>query len=254
MHILETTDLKKYYGTEPNLTRALEDLQVIRTVLDKASPSFQTLAASFRVLGILWLVPAGLLAFLQGESQISYLFALDHGIALYAGPNLLLLLQGAIVLLAAVFCLLWQGKKRRGAFSPEEAKVITLWQVLLLLFLVCTVAGMVGTFSSTVQEAMFSPDSLDGYRTFYVCGALQTFAPVLFPSLPLLITGSMGKDRALWILGLVCLLLGVWGMLQFFFPYASFLLLFNLPLTLWQTLQGPIALLVTARRLRMKGA
>ena len=238
----------------PNLTRALEDLQVIRTVLDKASPSFQTLAASFRVLGILWLVPAGLLAFLQGESQISYLFALDHGIALYAGPNLLLLLQGAIVLLAAVFCLLWQGKKRRGAFSPEEAKVITLWQVLLLLFLVCTVAGMVGTFSSTVQEAMFSPDSLDGYRTFYVCGALQTFAPVLFPSLPLLITGSMGKDRALWILGLVCLLLGVWGMLQFFFPYASFLLLFNLPLTLWQTLQGPIALLVTARRLRMKGA
>ena len=103
----------------PNLTRALEDLQVIRTVLDKASP-FQTLAASFRVLGILWLVPAGLLAFLQGESQISYLFALDHGIALYAGPNLLLLLQGAIVLLAAVFCLLWQGKKRRGAFSPEE--------------------------------------------------------------------------------------------------------------------------------------
>ena len=254
MHILETTDLKKYYGTEPNLTRALEDLQVIRTVLDKASPSFQTLAASFRVLGILWLVPAGLLAFLQGESQISYLFALDHGIALYAGPNLLLLLQGAIVLLAAVFCLLWQGKKRRGAFSPEEAKVVTLWQVLLLLFLVCTVAGMVGTFSSAVQEAMFSPDSLDGYRTFYVCGALQTFAPVLFPSLPLLITGSMGKDRVLWILGLVCLLLGVWGMLQFFFPYASFLLLFNLPLTLWQTLQGPIALLVTARRLRMKGA
>ena len=254
MHILETTDLKKYYGTEPNLTRALEDLQVIRTVLDKASPSFQTLAASFRVLGILWLVPAGLLAFLQGESQISYLFALDHGIALYAGPNLLLLLQGAIVLLAAVFCLLWQGKKRRGAFSPEEAKVVTLWQVLLLLFLVCTVAGMVGTFSSTVQEAMFSPDSLDGYRTFYVCGALQTFAPVLFPSLPLLITGSMGKDRVLWILGLVCLLLGVWGMLQFFFPYASLLLLFNLPLTLWQTLQGPIALLVTARRLRMKGA
>lgn len=196
----------------PNLTRALEDLQVIRTVLDKASPSFQTLAASFRVLGILWLVPAGLLAFLQGESQISYLFALDHGIALYAGPN------------------------------------------LLLLFLVCTVAGMVGTFSSAVQEAMFSPDSLDGYRTFYVCGALQTFAPVLFPSLPLLITGSMGKDRVLWILGLVCLLLGVWGMLQFFFPYASFLLLFNLPLTLWQTLQGPIALLVTAWRLRMKGA
>ena len=62
--------------------------------------------------------------------------------------------------------------------------MITLWQVLLLLFLVCTVAGMVGTFSSTVQEAMFSPDSLDGYRTFYVCGALQTFAPVLFPSLP----------------------------------------------------------------------
>ena len=43
----------------PSLTRALEDLQVIRTVLDKASPSFQTLAASFRVLGILWLVPAG---------------------------------------------------------------------------------------------------------------------------------------------------------------------------------------------------
>ena len=232
----------------PNLTRALEDLQVIRTVLDKASPSFQTLAASFRVLGILWLVPAGLLAFLQGESQISYLFALDHGIALYAGPNLLLLLQGAIVLLAAVFCLLWQGKKRRGAFSPEEAKVVTLWQVLLLLFLVCTVAGMVGTFSSAVQE------SLDGYRTFYVCGALQTFAPVLFPSLPLLITGSMGKDRVLWILGLVCLLLGVWGMLQFFFPYASLLLLFNLPLTLWQTLQGPIALLVTARRLKRKGA
>ena len=210
----------------PNLTRALEDLQVIRTVLDKASPSFQTLAASFRVLGILWLVPAGLLAFLQG----------------------------AIVLLAAVFCLLWQGKKRRGAFSPEEAKVVTLWQVLLLLFLVCTVAGMVGTFSSAVQEAMFSPDSLDGYRTFYVCGALQTFAPVLFPSLPLLITGSMGKDRVLWILGLVCLLLGVWGMLQFFFPYASLLLLFNLPLTLWQTLQGPIALLVTARRLKRKGA
>ena len=76
---------------------------------------------------------------------------------------------------------------------------------------------------------------------------------MLFPSLPLLITGSMGKDRVLWILGLVCLLLGVWGMLQFFFPYASLLLLFNLPLTLWQTLQGPIALLVTAWRSRMKG-
>ena len=106
----------------PNLTRALEDLQVIRTVLDKASPSFQTLAASFRVLGILWLVPAGLLAFLQGESQISYLFALDHGIALYAGPNLLLLLQGAIVLLAAVFCLLWQGKKRRGPSPPRRPR------------------------------------------------------------------------------------------------------------------------------------
>ena len=64
----------------------------------------------------------------------------------------------------------------------------------------------------------------------------------------------MGKDRVLWILGLVCLLLGVWGMLQFFFPYASLLLLFNLPLTLWQTLQGPIALLVTAWRLKRKGA
>lgn len=147
----------------PNLTRALEDLQVIRTVLDKASPSFQTLAASFRVLGILWLVPAGLLAFLQGESQISYLFALDHGIALYAGPNLLLLLQGAIVLLAAVFCLLWQGKKRRGAFSPEEAKVVTLWQVLLLLFLVLHRGRDGGHLSSSARykEAMFSPDSLE---------------------------------------------------------------------------------------------
>ena len=62
--------------------------------------------------------------------------------------------------------------------------MVTLWQVLLLLFLVCTVAGMVGTFSSAVQEAMFSPDSLDGYRTFYVCGALQTFALCSSPPSP----------------------------------------------------------------------
>ncbi len=238
----------------PNLTRALEDLQVIRTVLDKASPSFQTLAASFRVLGILWLVPAGLLAFLQGgePDQLPLCLGPWHSSVRRPQPSPAPPRghrpAGGGVLPALA------GKKAPGGLLPEEAKVITLWQVLLLLFLVCTVAGMVGTFSSTVQEAMFSPDSLDGYRTFYVCGALQTFAPVLFPSLPLLITGSMGKDRALWILGLVCLLLGVWGMLQFFFPYASFLLLFNLPLTLWQTLQGPIALLVTARRLRMKGA
>ena len=121
------------------LTQAVDDLRLIRQVLDQTATSFRTLAPEFFRMGVVWLVYGVLSCLVIWPDTLAFLFP-----EAFAGwdpttglPRVLsALLPWARVALwgyLLVQCILWQRKK--GTFPALGGKVLGIWQVLLVLYL-----------------------------------------------------------------------------------------------------------------------
>lgn len=229
--------------------QAMEDLSLIRQVLDQTAASFSTLAPTFRRLGVLWLVLC-LPTFLIGlRDVLGFLFPDPIGDwpamrvpGVYDGLRL------ALVVVLVVQCLLWQRDKK--GFQGFDRKLLTIWQVLLLLFLVLSVLARVGIVMKP-QEMIAVGDPMwyqEEMRTGISTGVGNLLSTV-FPGLPLLISGILLEERLPRVLGLLMVLFDICSLLAWFFPLGSALYWVALAVGMLAPLFPPVTILLMAWRL-----
>ena len=186
-------------------TMAMEDLHLIRQVLDQTATSFQTLAPVFWRMGLVWLVQ----------------------------------------------CVLWQ--RRKGGFAALSGQLLGIWQLFLVLYLLL--------FGVVEAGLRFVPNlgmEMGVFDIMTVCMAFQWFLPVIFPGMPLIITGILLRERGLWWLGVGMAVLGgilsLGGILLTGYPQpASRQVLLSIgALGRLQYFFQPAALLLLARRLKRR--
>ncbi len=251
---------------EKNLSvhTALDDLRVIRQVLDQTAASFRTLAPVFRRMGLVWLCQAVLYTLAVTTDLLIYLFPtlynyLSWTRALIPAAQWSMLPLG-IYLVAE--CLLWQRKK--PGYAPLNRQLVTLWQFFLLLYLVLFALLQGGmSLAGHAFPMLSSQGGRDLWTAFLICQGFLAFLPVLFPGVPLLITGAMLGEKVLgWLGAAVCALTAftILGPMLTGFPTVA-----SMPLPLFAAdlaivsvaaFFQPVALLLTARRLgrRQEGA
>ena len=249
----------------PALHTALDDLRVIRQVLDRTAASFRTLAPAFRRMGLVWLCRSLLYTLAVGPGLLSYLFP---GLGAYAGLTTALtpaaqwsMLPLGIYLV--VECVLWQRKK--PAYAPLSGHLVSLWQFFLLSYLALFALFQVGMYLANrdLSMAVISEGITTPWTSFSICQGFLALLPVLFPGVPLLITGAMLGERVLgWLGAAVCGLtvFTILGPMMTGFPTAAnmSLPLFAADLVIVSVAAffQPVALLLTARQLgrRQEGA
>lgn len=248
---------------ETNKRSAMEDLRVIRGVLDQTTSSLRGLAPLFRRLGLVWLVCVLILLYLEGGDLLCYLFPVLNrlgGTVLYSGVDLCQWIRVFLWAFLVVQCILWQRKKTSGELSEQGRRILGLWQTLLVLYLCLFALTAVGTWLAE-PEGMASTEAWDAWQT---CTLLKLLPPVLFPALPPLLTGVYLEDRFMQRLGLTVLTLYlasvVLGMMSMVMAAQSganapgYLILLTVFFSLACYLLPPVSLLLTARRLkRMQG-
>lgn len=235
-----------------NLNSAMDDLSVIRSVLERTAPSFRPLAPSFLRAGAVWLVLSLLLFSIEGMDLLAYLFPVLYPFQPFgaARPFLANLFQGCLLLLWLVLCLLWQREKATKALPRLPRMVLSIWQAFLLLTLV---------FSALTELAMsmhsgvfYTSEASPFDFTVLASWVYQWAAPLLFPLLPLLVTSVILEDAPLRWLGLVilALLLGYLALCLFAPGSGIVTVVFSVILSLSRDFLPPIALLLTGRRLK----
>lgn len=236
-----------------NLNSAMDDLSVIRSVLERTAPSFRPLAPSFLRAGAVWLVLSLLLFSIEGMDLLAYLFPVLYPFQPFgeARPFLANLFQGCLLLLWLVLCLVWQREKATKALPRLPRMVLSVWQALLLLTLVFHVLTEVAL--QTNSGGMSYAGEVSGFDLALMASwAYQWVAPLLFPLLPLLVTSVILEDAPLRWLGLVilALLLGDLALCLFAPGSGIVTVVFSVILSLSQSFLPPIALLLTGRRLK----
>lgn len=236
-----------------NLNSAMDDLSVIRSILERTAPSFRPLAPSFLRAGAVWLVLSLLLFSIEGMDVLAYLFPVLYPFQPFgaARPFLANLFQGCLLLLWLVLCLLWQREKATKALPRLPRMVLSVWQALLLLTLVFHVLTEVAL--QTNSGGMSYAGEVSGFDLALMASwAYQWVAPLLFPLLPLLVTSVILEDAPLRWLGLVilALLLGYLALCLFAPGSGIVTVVFSVILSLSRDFLPPIALLLTGRRLK----
>lgn len=236
-----------------NLNSAMDDLSVIRSVLERTAPSFRPLAPSFLRAGAVWLVLSLLLFSIEGMDVLAYLFPVLYPFQPFgaARPFLANLFQGCLLLLWLVLSLVWQREKATKALPRLPRMVLSVWQALLLLTLVFHVLTEVAL--QTNSGGMSYAGEVSGFDLALMASwAYQWVAPLLFPLLPLLVTSVILEDAPLRWLGLVilALLLGDLALCLFAPGSGIVTVVFSVILSLSQSFLPPIALLLTGRRLK----
>lgn len=236
-----------------NLNSAMDDLSVIRSVLERTAPSFRPLAPSFLRAGAVWLVLSLLLFSIEGMDVLAYLFPILYPFQPFgaARPFLANLFQGCLLLLWLVLSLVWQREKATKALPRLPRMVLSIWQALLLLTLVFHVLTEVAL--QTNSGGMSYAGEVSGFDLALMASwAYQWVAPLLFPLLPLLVTSVILEDAPLRWLGLVilALLLGDLALCLFAPGSGIVTVVFSVILSLSQSFLPPIALLLTGRRLK----
>lgn len=237
-----------------NLNSAMDDLSVIRSILERTAPSFRPLAPSFLRAGAVWLVLSLLLFSIEGMDVLAYLFPVLYPFQPFgaARPFLANLFQGCLLLLWLVLSLVWQREKTALPRLPRM--VLSVWQALLLLTLVFHVLTEVAL--QTNSGGMSYAGEVSGFDLALMASwAYQWVAPLLFPLLPLLVTSAILEDAPLRWLGLVILALLLGHLILCLFlggnAAASPAVLVSATLLyLSQSFLPPIALLLTAHRLK----
>ena len=230
----------KIENNQTTRTMAMEDLHLIRQVLDQTATSFQTLAPVFWRMGLVWLLYGVLAFFVNTSDFIGYYFPpLALPLSLY---GLLTWAKVALVVYLLVQCVLWQ--RRKGGFAALSGQLLGIWQLFLVLYLLL--------FGVVEAGLRFVPNlgmEMGVFDIMTVCMAFQWFLPVIFPGMPLIITGILLRERGLWWLGVgmavlggllslggilmtgypqpasrqVLLSIGALGLLQYFFQPAALL-------------------------------
>ena len=225
-------------------TMAMEDLHLIRQVLDQTATSFQTLAPVFWRMGLVWLLYGVLAFFVNTLDIIGYYFPpLALPLILY---GLLTWAKVALVVYLLVQCVLWQ--RRKGGFAALSGQLLGIWQLFLVLYLLL--------FGVVEAGLRFVPNlgmEMGVFDIMTVCMAFQWFLPVIFPGMPLIITGILLRERGLWWLGVGMAVLGgilsLGGILLTGYPQPA---LSIGALGLLQYFFQPAALLLLARRLKRR--
>lgn len=258
---------------EENRTRsAMEDLRVIRGVLDQSTSSLRGLAPLFWRMGLVWLVCALVLLWIEGGDLLCYLFPVlnwSGGTALYLGLDLGQWIRVFLWGFLAVQWMLWQRKRTSGELSERGRRLLGLWQTLLVLYLCLYALAAVGDWmaqqGSLVSGAGMEPQgaigvSADGASVWQACAMLKLIPPILFPALPPLLTGTFLEDRPLQVFGLGVLTLylavivgSLFGVIlgaQGVGALSDLLIVGSLLLSLVQYILPPAALMATARRIK----
>ena len=239
-----------------NLNSAMDDLSVIRSILERTAPSFRPLAPSFLRAGAVWLVLSLLLFSIEGMDLLAYLFPVLYSFQPFgaARPFLANLFRGCLLLSYLVLCLLWQREKTSKALSRLPRMVLSVWQAILLLTLVFHVLTEVAL--QTNSGGMSYAGEVSGFDLALMASwAYQWVAPLLFPLLPLLVTSAILEDAPLRWLGLVILALLLGHLILCLFlggnaAASPAVLVSAILLSLSQSFLPPIALLLTAHRLK----
>lgn len=235
-----------------SLHLALDDLHLIRQVLDRTTDSFRALAPSFFRIGLVWLVYALLYTMNKAPGVLTYLFPslANGGTALYW--PLVEWLRIPLGLYLVVECILWQRKKH--TYAALSRQLVGVWQVLLLLYLVLFALFQVET-SAIQTSTVIAEDSMRQMNNLAICGAFLAFLPAIFPGFPLLATGVLLGEKTLGGLGAAVILLGVLavlGTLANTDGSNTLLLCALIVVDLAAVFFQPVALLLTALRLRRR--
>lgn len=153
-----------------------------------------------------------------------------------------------------VQCILWQRKK--GTFPALGGKVLGIWQVLLVLYLLLFLLLEGGFQYHSALPMSSEPTSFAWDHAWALFYYSRLFLPILFPGIPLVVTGILLSERPLFVLGLVVSALAVCSafgpglvpVLATILPLYAFLVGVGLVQVFYQ----PVALLVLARRLRRR--
>ena len=228
---------------------ALDDLRLIRQVLDRTTDSFRALAPSFFRMGLVWLVYALLYTMNKAPGVLTFLFPslANEGTALYWPLVEWLRIPLGLYLVAE--CILWQRKK--PTYAALSRQLVGVWQVLLLLYLVLFALFQIE--ASSIQTSMvIAEDGLRQMDNLAICGAFLAFLPAIFPGFPLLATGVLLGEKRLGGLGAAVILLGVLGTLANTDGSNALLLCALIVVDLAAVFFQPVALLLTALRLRRR--
>ena len=246
--------------TNGTLHSAIDDLQHIRSVMDGPA-ALRPLAPYFLCTGLVWLAYAVIMASITIPDTLGYLWP-NVSAFLYdtfGGFTMLVYDWGKWVIWAflLVQCGLWQREKRAQAMTGTARRSLTTWQVFLLLYLAFVMALEVARGAATNEVQMLSEEMFYFWQT---AGLLQNALPVLFPALPLILTGNQLEDKALslwgclslvWAVALVAICL--YGLSLNGTMMETGLLLVSTFLSLLMGFLAPVGLLLTAWRLGKKG-
>ncbi len=246
--------------TKPTLHGAMDDLQHIRSVLDGPA-ALRPLAPYFLCTGLVWLTYAIVMAAITLPDVLGYLWPNIPTFDFEAFGALTMVVYdwGKWVIWAflLVQCGLWQREKQARTLTGTARRSLTTWQVFLLLYLVFVIALEVARGTATNEVQMLSEDLFYFWQT---AGLLQNALPILFPALPLILTGNQLEDKVLSMWGWLSLVWGValvvismYSLSQGMVTLEIGLLLVSTALAQFMDFLAPIGLLLTAWRLGRKG-
>lgn len=238
---------------QPSLHLALDDLHLIRQVLERTTDSFRALAPSFFRMGLVWLAYVLLDTLATGPDILNYLIP---GLALKGLRDYLSLIQWLRLPLALYLvaeCILWQRKK--SSYAALSRQLVGVWQVLLLLYLV--LLALFQWEVSAIQAVTVVTEEVETmalWSNFAVCGAFLAFLPAIFPGFPLVATGVLLREKVLGWVGAAVILFGLAAVLGTLTDMGSMV---TLPLMLTALCMlaaffQPVALLLTALRLHRR--
>ena len=244
-----------------DLMDAMDDLQHIRSVMDGPA-ALRPLAPYFLCTGLVWLAYGIIMASITLPDVLGYLWPNVSvlGFDTFGAFTMVVYNYGKWVIWAflLVQCVLWQREKSARVLTGTARRSLTTWQVFLLLYLVFVITLEVARGAATNELQMLSESLFYFWQT---AGVLQYTLPILFPALPLILTGNQLEDKVLSLWGWLSLAWGValvvismYSLSQGVVTLEIGLLLVSMVLSQFVGFLAPIGLLLTAWRLGKKGA
>ena len=191
---------------------AADDIKVIRDVLTRTMASYKRLAPAFLKLGVIW----GAYAILSVSLNVYDFVGLLQD---SAGSNHTLIsyfifaLEMLLCLVLVTVFIRWGKIEAETDFSPMTKKLIYIWRVFIIVFVVfkllmLVIYPVIVNLLSGVEEIKFAKGA--GYGHLYVLSLL----PVIFPALPLILTAIFLEKQNMLSLGTVIFVLSaVWMLL-----------------------------------------
>lgn len=248
--------------TNGTLRGAMDDLQHIRSVMDGPA-ALRPLAPYFLCTGLVWLTYAVIMAAITIPDTLGYLWPNISAFFFeaFGGFTTLVYHWGKWVIWAflLVQCGLWQWEKKAKALTGTARRSLTTWQIFLFLYVVFAIALEVAG-SHFYGTGVFTTESAILAFLWQISGVLQYALLILFPALPLVLTGNQLEDRilSLWgwlslVWGVVSVVISLYGLSLNMAVMETGLLLFLIVLSQFMGFLAPIGLLLTAWRLGRKG-